>query len=75
MGISKKSIKTGFNRIGIVAGVITGVLGLIFYSLIMGQSGWTFLKLLVMPVPFLVSFFIGWLAMSIISWVVSGFFD
>jgi|TARA_B100000315_G_C14313476_1_gene467430 ABC-type multidrug transport system permease subunit len=75
MGISKKSIKTGFNRIGIVAGIITGVLGLIFYSLIMGQSGWTFLKLLVMPVPFLVSFFIGWLAISIISWVVSGFID
>jgi ABC-type multidrug transport system permease subunit len=75
MGISKKSVKTGFNRIGIVAGIITGVLGLIFYSLIMGQSGWTFLKLLVMPVPFLVSFFIGWLAISIISWVVSGFID
>ena len=75
MGISKKSIKTGFNRIGIVAGIITGVLGLIFYSLIMGQSGWTFLKLLVMPVPFLVSFFIGWLAISIIGWVVSGFID
>ena len=75
MGISKKSIKTGFNRIGIVAGVITGVLGLIFYSLIIGQSGWTFLKLLIMPVSFLVSFFIGWLAMSIISWVVCGFFD
>ena len=75
MGISKKNIKTGLNRIGIVAGVITGVLGLIFYSLIIGQSGWTFLKLLIMPVPFLVSFFIGWLAISIISWVVSGFFD
>ena len=75
MGISKKSVKTGFNRIGIVAGIITGVLGLIFYSLIMGQSGWTFLKLLIMPVSFLVSFFIGWLAISIISWVVSGFFD
>ena len=75
MGISKKSVKTGFNRIGIVAGIITGVLGLIFYSLIMGQSGWTFLKLLVMPVTFLVSFFTGWLAISIISWVVSGFID
>ena len=75
MGISKKSIKTGFNRIGIVVGIITGVLGLIFYSLIVGQSSWTFLKLLVMPVPFLVSFFIGWLAVSIICWVVRGFFD
>ena len=61
MGISKKSVKTGFNRIGIVAGIITGVLGLIFYSLIIGQSGWTFLELLLIPVPFLVSFFIGWL--------------
>ena len=75
MGISKKSIKTGFNRIGILVGIITGVLGSIFYSLIMGQSGWTFLKLLVMPVPFLVSFFIGWLVISILSWVVRGFFD
>ncbi len=75
MGISKKSIQTGFNRIGIIAGVITGVLGLIFYSLIIGQSGWTFLKLLVMPVPFLVSFFIGWLVIFIISWVISGFLD
>ena len=75
MGISKTSIKTGFNRIGILVGIITGVLGSIFYSLIMGQSGWTFLKLLIMPVPFLVSFFIGWLTMSIISWVVRGFFD
>ena len=75
MGISKKSVKTGFNRIGIVAGIITGVLGLIFYSLIIGQSGWTFLKLLLIPVPFLVSFFIGWLAVSVISWVIRGFFD
>ena len=75
MGISKKSIKTGFNRIGIIVGIITGALGLIFYSLIIGKSGWTFLKLLIMPVPFLLSFFIGWLAISIISWVVSGFFD
>ena len=75
MGISKKSIKTGLNRIGIMVGIITGVLGLIFYSLIIGKSGWTFLKLLIIPVPFLLSFFIGWLAISIISWVVSGFFD
>ena len=75
MGISKKSIKTGLNRIGIMVGIITGVLGLIFYSLIMGQSGWTFLKLLIMPVPFLLAFFIGWLAIFIISWVVRGFFD
>ncbi|SVC62762.1 uncharacterized protein METZ01_LOCUS315616, partial [marine metagenome] len=47
MGISKKSIKKGFNRIGIIVGIITGVLGSIFYSLIMGQSGWTFIKILI----------------------------
>ena len=75
MGISKKSIQTGFNRIGIVVGIITGLLGLVFYSLIIGQSGWTFLKLLITPVPFLLSFFVGYFGISIISWVVRGFFD
>ena len=48
---------------------------LIFYSLIIGQSGWTFLKLLMIPAPFLVSFFIGWFAVYIISWIIRGFFD
>ncbi len=77
MGISKQSVKTGFNRIGVIAGIITGVIGVFIYALVIGQSidGWSFFRLIMIAVAFIVSFLVGWLVIYFIGWIVSGFFD